>query len=209
MKFSLPATALLVAFLGTSCTKQQENSRPFTIQKVNSKYKLTCLLSGETVSLDGNHNVQAISSVTLRDESTGRELRFQPDDPTSLYQSQGYFTEVWSPDQEYLALPLGRFEGFALYKSTDVMRLLASHKSTDSIRIQMQSGTRLWHIFKAWRGDSSLKFEAGLDNEYTPFRYALATRILSATPSTATSFVGINATGEVPLSPLTSDVRQP
>jgi hypothetical protein len=120
-----------------------------------------------------------------------------PIDADSLYQSLGYYTDVWSPDLEFLVLPLGRFEGYAVFKSAKAMTEIAAGKPNDFIRIQSPSGIRFWHKFGQWVASSSFEFEAGLSDDFGSFGYAASARSLNTKPSKITSFVGVNADGPI------------
>jgi len=161
----------------------------------NPKFDLICLFYGQEVKLDTGADVKAVDFVAVRDARTRREVRFKPEDAPSLHQSLGYYKDVWSPDGEYLVLPLGRFEGFAVFKSTEAMNLIAAGKTGDYLRIQLDNGTRLWHKFDGWTDAGSFKFEAGLSNDLAPFRYSIRENILIAETSKPVAAVAYNSKG--------------
>jgi hypothetical protein len=189
-----------VLMVTQACSHQRTTDNRLLAKKENLKYNLTCLFYGQEVSIRGGEKTKGIDAIVVRDQRTGREVRFRPIDPESLYQSLGYYTDVWSPDEEFLVLPLGRFDGFAVLKSSEAMNVIATGKPNDFIRVQLDNGVRLWHKFDRWADRSSFGFQAGLSDDFASFRYSLTDRLLTVQSSNVKSMVGINSKGHLRLS---------
>jgi hypothetical protein len=56
--------------------------------------------------------------VIVKNES-GDEACYAPADDAASGDSDIYFTDVWSPDEEHLVLPRGRSEGFCILKAAE------------------------------------------------------------------------------------------
>jgi hypothetical protein len=128
--------------------------------------------------------------VAVKDEKAGTVVRFTPIDESSLKESAGFFKDVWSPDDEKLILPLGRYEGFVIFHATTALQDLAQNRFNQTIAVELKSGTRLWHQFRRWRGGTCVEFDAGLSGVQTIFTYSLSDRTV-ATRSQSSELVAI------------------
>ena len=130
-----------------------DSSRPVVIAThENGKYGLVCTFYGNEVMLDNGKTVEVVSNVTIGDERRAKEVPYMPSDPVSLNEPGGFFPTVWSPDDELLVLPLGRFDGFAIIKADEALQRVAERNYTDFVRVHLDTGARLWHEFQRWDG---------------------------------------------------------
>jgi hypothetical protein len=67
--------ALLAIWGGSSCGTPAGHSR-LVAEKDNPKYKVTCLFYGEDLASIGKKGEKAIESIVLRDQRTGKEVRY-------------------------------------------------------------------------------------------------------------------------------------
>jgi len=186
---------LPAAVLPIGCSRKVDS---LVLTKANRKYALTRILYREKLDLSNGSADLLVNRVTIRDDRTGAEVPFSPENPESLSMSSGYYTDVWSPDEEILVLPLGRFHGFRIFRATDAIRRLKEGASDDFIRVQLRTGTRLWHAFKGWQGAHALVFTTGLSGTEDEYTYVPFTRMLDG-PDLPEGFIGLNAQGEIPI----------
>ena len=163
----------------------------------NRKYNLACLFHGEEIVTGTGEKLSVIRYVALRDNATGKELRYVPLDETSISSSQGYFTSAWSPDEEYLVLPRGRFKGFCIIKSGAAFESVEKNQCSDFIQIQATNETNLWHEFVKWNDDHTFIFKAGLSGDDFNFAYNLPKQELTALLPSARSFTAENSKGKL------------
>ena len=136
-------------------------------------------------SLDKNNIAAQNISITNKENHW---LVFNPIDPDTLRSSKGYYSKVWSPDSKYLVLPLGRFEGFAIFDSgylqNNLKNLVTQYNGTELVPektflIFSESGPALWHEFVGWEGEHTLVVKAGLGKDLKQFRYDIQKEKLS------------------------------
>jgi hypothetical protein len=162
--------------------------------KVNRKYGLECRFHSEEVGDD----IKVITYVSLRDSKTGEEVRYHPLDAGSLIPENGFDKNLsWSPDEEYLILPLGRFEGFAVVKAAEALQSVKEKKYADSVRVQLNTGTQLWHDFEAWEGKGTFIFKAGMSESFPRFKYDSVEKRLTALDKVSEIFEGYNGAGKM------------
>jgi hypothetical protein len=206
--FGILAAAATVLGVSLSCSKttpppaatNAASSVHALSTKTNHKYALDVLFYGEEVSLDNGTRMKAAQYLAIRDQH-GKEVRFVPIDESSLSSSGGFFSEVWSPDEELLVLPLGRFEGFCMTPSSEAIRRISENRCQNSVRVQLKSGVRLWHEFHGWRDATTFSFAAGLSGKLTEFAYTVPNRKLVTSEKTNDNFVGITGQGQIPVVP--------
>jgi hypothetical protein len=100
---------------GVSIPDNQKSAVGKTPQKYNLDYVFHTM--GVT---EGNKIIDAVS---IRDLTKGDELTFEPPDQQLLLLGDGYSRNMsWSPDEEYLILPLGQFDGFCIIKSSEALK---------------------------------------------------------------------------------------
>jgi len=166
------------------------------LTKTNRKYHLDALFFGQEVALDNGSHVTAIQYLSIRNIQ-GQDYRYSPDDASSLTSSGGFFADIWSPDEELIVLPLGRFEGFCLMRSSELTTRIAERHFDDSIRVQLASGPRLWHEFHGWKDNSTFRFGAGLSGQEIKFTYSFPRHQLVAEEKINNNFIGINSKGKI------------
>jgi hypothetical protein len=191
MKTILFLVGLAVGF--TSCHQDKIQSG-----KLNRKYNLVCTFHTMEVTADS----KVVDSVSIRDNQSGDEVRFQPSDPDSLLYGAGYVKNTsWSPDEEYLILPLGQFDGFCVIKSSEALQSVREKKCVDTIRIQLKTGLRMSHEFEKWDGSSVFVFTAGMEHSFPRFRYDFSNGKLTALEKVNDIFEGYNGKGVLPVTP--------
>jgi len=171
----------------------------------NSKYALQCIFKlAEMNGDDGSPPIKYVESVSIKNVRTGEDAGYAPvDGNDSLLFSQGYFAEVWSPDEEYLLLPAGRYEGFCIVKAGRALSSIKNRRCTDTIKVELERPDMevkrlgLWHEFEKWESGSEFSFRAGLENEHVTLRYDIAKRKLVAVAGTTNEVVGINKKGRL------------
>jgi hypothetical protein len=152
----------------------------------NPKYQLEAIFSGENIEV-GDRTEKVIESVTIRSKATGDSVKYSRKDGPAESDSEAYFTAVWSPDGDWLVLPLGRFFGFCLIRARDALASIRNQKCTDNlfVRLSTRSHELLWHEFEKWDGSSAFIFKAGLYGDHTRLRYDMTTGRLSVLDANA------------------------
>ena len=163
--------------------------------KENKKYHVRCVFYGEEVEAGAGRTAKVVRYVALKNES-GDEARYAPADAAAAGDSDIYFTDVWSPDEEYLVLPRGRFEGFCIMKAPGAFESVKAGRCDDFIRVREKNGTSLWHEFVGW-GGGLLTFKAGLSGDSFTFRYDLTSRSLTTSERPIPSVEGENGAGKL------------
>lgn len=188
-----------VAAVSSACYESQKHSSAADQDQIrpgkrNQKYNLEYTLHTMEVT-PGN---RIVNGVSIRDTKNGDEMRFEPSDPSSLLLGDGYVKNVsWSPDEEYLILPNGQFEGFCLVKSNEALRSVREKKCFDTIRIQLDTGLQMSHQFASWENGSAFVFTAEMERRFPRFRYDFSSRQLSALEKVNDIFEGYNGTGKL------------
>lgn len=162
--------------------------------KRNEKYHLEFVFHMMGVT-KGNDIVDGVS---IRDINKGEEVKFEPRDQQSLLLGDGYIRNVsWSPDQEYLILPFGQFDGFCVIKSSEALKSIREKKYFDTIRIQLNTGLQMSHEFANWDGNTAFIFKAGMESQFPKFKYEISSHHLSALEKTNDIFEAYNVTGKL------------
>jgi hypothetical protein len=168
------------------------------VSRGNAPYHLAVEFYGEYIGPDGEPPTQlVVDRIVVRDTRTGGVEKFMPDDADTLQSSFGYFTDVWSPDGAYLVLPLGRFQGFAVFASASAMEELREGHSRETIQIRLANGDSpmLWHEFLGWEGERVLRFSAGLSGRAVEFRFDPGTGDVRAETPAPGSFRAVTRNG--------------
>jgi hypothetical protein len=163
--------------------------------KANHKYKLEAVFSGTDVKV-GERTLPVIEQLIVRNAETGREVKYSHSDGPSASDAHAYFTDVWSPGDEYLVVPLDRFRGFCIIRAAEVLELVQKQACSDTIRVRTETGTGLWHQFVRWDNSEAFSFKAGLENSMNRFQYDISRRRLIALDRNS-SFQGENGKGQV------------
>jgi hypothetical protein len=209
---ALPGCSKKSAPVDSSHAKRSGEDTGFTLESVddhihllqteeNTKYGLAVLYYGEVYHWENGTHTNLIEYLTIKDLQHGTEIRYSPIDPSSLDDPHGYFSGVWSPDKELLALPLGRWEGFGIMRSSEVTKRIAKGRFNDTIRVKVKDefgGTCLWHEFSGWKSPTSFDFTAGLDTGI-PFSYSVPDHRLTVREKLNDNFVGVNSKGKIPI----------
>ena len=193
---------LLVAFVigcssGQMPASHSQDSKTRVIQvQPNSKYKLEAIFSGSDVAV-GAHIIPVIDQLVMKSSQSGREIKYNRPDGPSASDAEAYFTDVWSPDQELLVLPLERFSGFCIVRAAEAIDMIQKQACSDTVKVHIETGPALWHEFERWDGDESFIFNAGLYGDKTRLKYDIAQRRLTALDSNFRSLQGQNSKGKV------------
>ena len=163
----------------------------------NRKFGLVCQFYGHEVTLDSGTREKVVEYISVKRERDGTQTRYKPLDGATLSESSGYFEQVWSPDEETMILPLGRYEGFWITRSSEVLSKLANSGSDDSIRVQLDTGAHLWHEFSRWKGNACFQFTAGLSGQQTTFTYSIPEKRLTTSEKVSSDFYGENSAGRL------------
>jgi len=169
-------TLLLAACLAFGCATVP-NEHELLGRVINHKYPVDALFIGERLKLDTDQ-IAIIDDVVIRSRGSSIQFQFVPADRISLIQGLLYFTNVWSPDQEFLLLPLGQSDGFAAFSAKALPQKLTPEHHYDTISLSFKSGTKLAHRFVRWNGKTSFLFQAGLSDLWTTFQYDFADHTL-------------------------------
>lgn len=177
-----------------------ESPKPHVIKVApNHKYKLEAVFSGIDIEV-GDRKVPVIQEVTIRSTATGQQVQYSRPDGPSQSDADAYFTDVWSPDEELLLLPLERFRGFCIVRAAEALAAVQKQSCQDTVRVRAESGTALWHQFEKWDTDQSFIFNAGLSGDQTRLRYEIAPERLTALEPNVRFLEGENSKGKIKVS---------
>lgn len=158
-----------------------DGANPAVIENV--KYGLQCVFKiAELGAGEGSPPIKYVERVLVRDTRGGGEATYAPavGDADALSSSQEYFGDVWSPDGEYLVLPLGPFQGFCVIKSKGALKAVRQRRCDDSIRVWDYRPTMdvrelgFSHEWGRWETGSAFSFRAGLHGDRWTFVYDAA-----------------------------------
>lgn len=156
----------------------------------NKKYGLDCMLYGsQIVAYDVNNQIagktRIIRDILLYDRKSGDHIIYAPYETESLDHFSLY-EDVWSPNEEYLVLPLGRTDGFHILHASQALKYLNERKK-GFVRIDL-GHIPVLHTFWKWAGDDAFLFSAG--HAYTDYQYIyeIGTNTLSALPPAGARF---------------------
>lgn len=176
--------------------KSDTQSKSYVIKITpNQKYKLEAIFSGTDVEV-GDRKVAVIEQLTIRSSETGQQLQYQRRDGPSSSDAHAYFTDVWSPDDEFLVLPLDRFKGFCIVRAAEALAAIQKQSCLDTVRVSFESAA-LWHQFEKWDTNQSFIFNAGLSGDQTKLRYDVLSQQLTALDSNFRSLKGENSSGTI------------
>jgi hypothetical protein len=191
---------LLLLMSCSSCFVQvshPQSSRPYVIKVVpNHKYNLDAIFSGEDITV-GDRTEKWVRQVTIRSAVAGSEITFSRPDGPSDSDSKAYDLKVWSPNEEFLVLPLDRFHGFCIIRAAEAIPLLQKQSCSDVVRAGTETGGVLWHMFEGWDGNDSLIFDAGLYGDLTRLKYDISSGKLTGLDSNFSSLQGYNSEGKI------------
>ena len=178
-----------------------ESPKPHVIKVAqNHKYKLEAIFSGTDVEV-GDRKVPVIQQVTIRSSETGQQFQYIRPDGPSQSDANAFFTDVWSPDNQLLLLPLERFRGFCIIRAAEALAAIQKQSCSDTVRVRAETGTALWHQFEKWDTDQSFVFNAGLSGDQTRLKYEIETGRLTALEPNVKFLEGENSKGKITVTP--------
>ncbi|MEA1933834.1 MAG: hypothetical protein U9N60_05315 [Thermodesulfobacteriota bacterium] len=193
---------MLMELLLLGCNSESEDSALQTekpvVSRLNQQHQIVVEFYGELIGPDSEPpNHLLVDHILVRDNKTKMVERFIPEDADTLQSSFGYFTNVWSPDSAYMVLPLGRFQGFALFSSKTVMENLQQNRFSETIQINLttDNSTKLWHEFIGWQKPHSIYFSAGLSGRLIEFIFDPTTGEVRTQTAAGSSFRAITKSG--------------
>jgi hypothetical protein len=203
--FSLPS---IFGFCQTDKVNKKDDEVIIITQKINQKYDLTATFYGINFRSGENDEVQTkiITYIVFKDNKNGKEVRYKPqtfDNSNdkgidSIITPNFYFTEVWSPDEEYIVLPVGQFEGFAVFKANNAFEGIKENKYFDTIKVKSENSGWFSHDFEKWEDDSTISFRAGLYGDMFAFKYNVKNKELSCYQlKCEEKDIGINNKGKI------------
>lgn len=181
-----PLVCLLLLLLGCG-TETNTSSAPSTPSAqlahvdTNEKHGIAVEFYGNFMGPDDNPRAQLfVDRVSVAHLRSDRRVDFVPKDMASLQSSFGLYQRVWSPDEEFLVLPEGRFDGFVVFAATDAVDAIKSERPQFGFAMQAaKTSAALWHEFVGWRRPHTLQFRAGLGDRTVEFELDLLTRSIS------------------------------
>ena len=197
-----PWLILLLAFVigcssGQMPVSQPQVSKARVIQvQPNHKYKLEAIFSGSDIEV-GDRMVPVIEQLVMKNSQTGQEIKYSRPDGPSASDAHAYFTDVWSPDQELVVLPLERFSGFCIVRAAEVIDMMHQQRCSDTVKVRTETGTGLWHEFEKWDDDESFIFKAGLSGDLMRLKYDIAQGRLTALEAKFNFLRGQNSKGQL------------
>jgi len=180
-----------------SLNSGSQSSKPYVIKITpNQKYKLEAIFSGTDVEV-GDRKVPVIEQLTIRSSETGQQIQYRHSDGPSTSDAHAYFTDVWSPDDELLVLPLDRFRGFCIVRAAEALAAIQKQSCLDTILVRAVAGTAMWHQFEKWDTNQSFIFNAGLSGDRTRLKYDISQQWLLALEPNFSFLEGENSRGKI------------
>lgn len=153
----------------------------------NVKFGLQCVFKiAELNAGEGSPSIKYVERVVIRDTRGGGEASYAPliGDADALSSSQEYFPDVWSPDGEYLVLPLGPFRGFCVIKAKGALVTVGQRRCDDFIRVldyrppMDVKEVAFFHEWGRWEEGAAFSFKSGLHGDRKTFVYDAARKQL-------------------------------
>lgn len=163
---------IFALFVSSSCTVTGE----ILVATTNSKYDISVIFYGQKIPASKGGKVvktfHVVEKVIIKDGKSGKEVVYEPEDAESLSINQAWFTDVWSPDKEYLLLPVGRFKGFGVYRASSAFNQISGNKPEKFIRLRQKDlPSALVHKFIGWEAPNTLVFSVGLSGRPEQVKY--------------------------------------
>ncbi len=180
MKFLFYIYVFLPIFGFISCnsaSSKAENDKSIIIaESKNSKYDIKAIFYGiHNKATDSNElDYKVIRYIIFKDEKSGKEIKYVAPEKQTEQATDLYFTDIWSPNEEYLILPIGKFEGLAVFEAKDALDNIKLNKYFDKIKVKSENSGWFWHDFEKWEDDSTFSFRAGLSGDMFAFKYSIA-----------------------------------
>ncbi len=169
MKVHILAFILGIVFTGCASHSSRESSS----HEQSVAHGLTLVFEGEKMG------AQTFPTRIFLQDSKNRKTFFKPRDPVSVENSSFIIHPAWSPTQEWLLLPDGRFDGFAAFVATQLPTALTNPSKSLRVGVSGVSGTRWFHEFVRWKSQSIFEFRAGLSGQLTNFECELKTGLIT------------------------------
>lgn len=171
-------------------------SQPQVITRTeNHKYKLEAIFSGHDVEV-GARTEKVIDSLTIRNKVTGQEVTHARAEGPAQSLTRAYVTDLWSPDEEFLVVPVNRLE-FCVIRAAEALDHIQKRTCSDTLSVYVQSGPSLWLDFERWDGDESFIFKAGVYDDDTRLKYEISSGRLMALDSNINKIEGMNSKGKL------------
>lgn len=151
-------------------------------QQPNASGSFALIYEGDQV---GN---QVFPRAIYLESATKGRTHFEPKDPLSIEQSAFFVQPAWSPNNDWLVLPNGRFDGFVTFKAIEIPGGIVDKSKGQFIGICDVNETKWWHEFDGWSSASVFRFKAGLSGKLFPFECDLSTGTVRATGNPPVSF---------------------
>jgi len=119
-----------------------------------------------------------IDHITLKNTRSGETVTYAPD-VTTRQAADFFFADVWSPDGQYLVLPLDKYDGFAIYRAQTAIADVKRGTPADTVRVWTGEARKYWHVFDGWTAPASLRFRGELERSSFAFEYRIGDGILS------------------------------
>ena len=203
--------AVLVSFsLAPAQTQVREGDWPnsgILYTATNPKYHLVCEFRGtKAVTPKGDPPYDRIYSVVVRNEQTGEAVEYNP--PGERLPNFANH-DVWSPDGEWLVLPLRPYAGFQLIKASDALEELKHSNPKEFLRLEgrkHQYKDALFHDFLGWQSPASFNFNVTEDlhttstYQFNLTNFQLAPAFLGA--GVADTYITSRGVASIQVSPL-------
>jgi hypothetical protein len=196
-----------------SSPQLNNDDKQLFLEKPNPALGLTAQFYGSIIELGGKQPqpYQDISQIVIKDNRSGETASYIVENKELDF----YFTDIWSPSGNYLVLPIGKKEGFAIFNAKTAISDVEVRKYADTLavaRITELPNDRskkfgadslkrnYWHTFVAWEGPSSFRFKGEMEGDTFQFVYDITTRQLSCfDPGCAAADTARNIKGNITL----------
>jgi hypothetical protein len=175
---------LLLLGCDTRQSESTDTEFPLLTARTTLLFEKKNVSAGQTASFYGVNldpslkPKQVIKYIILKDDKSGDNLKYMAKSDTAQA-VDFYFTDIWSPDGSYLILPIGKLEGFGIFKARTAIADIKAKKYTDTLVVWKYEARRYWHTFVAWEGPSSFRFKGEMEGDTFQFVYDITTRQLS------------------------------
>lgn len=165
----------------------------------NEKYALVAEFYGKWVGPDGDPQRQfLVRRLVIKDSRTSESAEYRRIDVDSPADALGFFSEVWSPDREYLVLPAGRFAGYVVFEAPSSIERVRADSPTDSVAVRFRGlPESLNHQFVGWMEAHELQFDVTFESSTVSFGYNLERQELAAKHAPIVGWSAVNGGGNL------------